>query len=155
MRHGEAEDGGPGAFDRRRRLVEAGVKQARETARLLAEGGWIPAKAFVSDAVRTRETWEAAQPLLGAQVAVEYRSDLYRGSWEALLGTVAKAEGASTPCQMVLGHNPAVSDLVVDLTGAYAGLSPAAAAVMTIDAESWAEAAAALGGWHLATVISN
>ncbi len=148
LRHGEAEDPGA-AGDKRRRLVERGRAMVEDTARRLRLGGWVPVRTLVSDADRTRETWEVARPLLGFVSQVEHRADLYLGTWATLLSAVALADAAAVRCQLLVGHNPAVSDLVGELSNTFVGLRPGMAVVLTTDADSWPVAAAAGGAWRV------
>ena len=60
LRHGKAEERAPSGKDIDRALAPRGHVETRETARRLAEAGFVPELALVSSARRAAETWEAA-----------------------------------------------------------------------------------------------
>lgn len=150
MRHGEAESE-VGSSDHRRRLTPRGQQDARAVGRSLVAAGWVPEAGFVSDARRALETqaW-VAESLPG--VAWTQNGRLYLCPHQAVLDQLREAAGDRSTL-MVIGHNPGLSDLVVVLTGEPVRLDTANAALLEVDAESWADAVEMLGGWELVGCI--
>lgn len=101
MRHGQA---GGGFSDHDRHLTAEGEQQALRRGRELARLGAID-EALVSDARRTRETYEAVSS--AAQVSsVRFERDIYLGSWETILGLLDEVSGDRV---LVVGHEPTIS----------------------------------------------
>jgi phosphohistidine phosphatase len=122
LRHGDAEKphAGMDEFDRGR--TPEGRAEAARAARLLAEVGAVPALAIVSDARRARETWEAAAPVFpGAEVRFDHA--LYNAPVHVLMAA-ADAALAETGAVMLIGHNPGLHGLALDLSR-YDGASQA------------------------------
>jgi phosphohistidine phosphatase len=113
FRHGKAETAGPSGGDKERPLAERGWADSAVTSQWLSETGFIPDLVLISPAVRTRETWDAARACFpGARVDFEER--LYLADPEAIREAIqAASEGAGTV--MVIGHNPGLQDLGLDL----------------------------------------
>jgi phosphohistidine phosphatase len=112
FRHGKAERDSATGVDFDRPLAPRGVSDAAAMAKTLAELGLKPTLALVSPALRTRETWAAAQGAF-PDAEVRYEPSLYN----AEAGGVRQAvERATTPgLLMVIGHNPGLQDLTVAL----------------------------------------
>jgi phosphohistidine phosphatase len=147
MRHGEAEPDA-GSSDHRRRLRPLGQQDARAVGRKLASAGWTPQAGYVSDARRVLETQACvAESLPG--VAWTQSGKLYLSPHQAVLEQLREVANDWTTL-MVIGHNPGLSDLVVVLTGEPVRLDTADAALLSVDAGSWADAVEMLGVWDLA-----
>lgn len=113
LRHGEAENTRAGTDDFDRGLTPEGRAEAARTARLLADAGVAPVLAIVSDARRARETWEAAAPAFpGAEV--RFDRDLYNAPTHVLMAA-AKAGLTEADVVMLIGHNPGLHGLALDL----------------------------------------
>ena len=113
FRHGKAEAAGPSGGDRERPLAERGCADSAVTAQWLSETGFIPDLVLFSPAARTRETWDAARPWF-PHARAEARERLYLAAPEAIREVVeAAAETADTV--MVVGHNPGLQELGVEL----------------------------------------
>lgn len=113
FRHGKAERDSASGFDIDRRLAPRGVKEAAAQARLLAEMGLSPNLVLVSPAARTKETWEAAAPAF-APPELRYERGLYNAEADNVREVVETA--ADTPgVVMVVGHNPGLQDLAIEL----------------------------------------
>jgi phosphohistidine phosphatase len=113
FRHGKAERDSASGRDFDRRLAPRGVKEAAAQARVLADMGLSPDLVLVSPAARTRETWEAAAPAFAAP-ELRYERGLYNAEADnvrAVVETAADAPGVV----MVVGHNPGLQDLAVEL----------------------------------------
>lgn len=113
FRHGKAEPDSVSGEDFDRRLAPRGARESAETAARLADLGFVPDVALVSAAARTRGTWEAA---CGAfpQAAPRFEPGLYLADPGAVRQAAAQAlESCSTV--MVVGHNPGLQELTVQL----------------------------------------
>lgn len=109
VRHGTAT--GAEASDHERDLTEQGRREAADVGAWLRLEGHVPDRALVSDARRTRRTWEeiaAAGDLL--DVTVEHAPALYTAGPESALDLV-RATDESVTALLVLGHNPTVDSL--------------------------------------------
>lgn len=107
LRHAKAVPGGDDTDDFDRGLADSGRHDALLVARALAEAGAAPGIVLVSDARRTRETWEVAQPSFpGAEV--RFLRALYLGAAETLM---AEAERAAAANVMLVAHNPGIHEL--------------------------------------------
>lgn len=92
---------------------------ARGHADAAAAGAWLLRRRLVPDAVicspakRTRQTWHGvALALGGCAPTISYEAPLYHGGPDELLNAVrAVADDATTV--LVIGHNPAISQLSV------------------------------------------
>ncbi|MDE2487104.1 MAG: histidine phosphatase family protein [Alphaproteobacteria bacterium] len=113
FRHGKAEAESQSGEDFDRRLTHRGVRESAEMGRTLADLGLTPDRALVSPAARARETWEAAEPAFPA-VELRLEPELYNAAPGAIR---AAAEGAGEGCRtlIVVGHNPGLQELTVEL----------------------------------------
>ncbi len=145
MRHAEA---GTARDDHQRPLTLRGQQQAREVAAALLRRGWQPQRVVSSDALRTRQTWEAMAQGFTADIAAQFQHELYLAGRSELF---PYCDGLSPQlgCLLVLGHNPGWQQMASELSGVQLGLSPAAAALLELEAASWSEALALDGCWHL------
>jgi phosphohistidine phosphatase len=153
MRHAKSawETDGP---DHERPLNKRGRRDAPRIGEHLRELGWVPERVLSSDALRTRETWELMKAELGRgapEVVPTFTRELYLCSVAqvcALLGHVAD----TVRTVMVLGHNPTWEELVGRLTGTLEPMATCNAALLEIDADSWA-LAAQMDHWKLHEVV--
>jgi phosphohistidine phosphatase len=104
LRHAKSEKAEPGKRDHTRRLSGRGQNDAPLI------GAYIPDLVRVSDAARTRETWERLASALSASPPVTYEERLYDAGTEALLAAV-KETAPEVRTLMVVGHNPGLYDL--------------------------------------------
>ena len=112
MRHAEAEPSSPtGDFDRA--LSSRGRSDAEAMGRALAARGLRPDLALVSEARRAQQTWDEASHAFGDVVTATDRA-IYEAGPEELRHMIEAAEERSGTLVLV-GHNPAVHRLAVDL----------------------------------------
>lgn len=111
FRHGKAERDADSGEDFDRALADRGLSEAAVMGRMLAERGLVPDLALVSPAVRTRQTWEAAQPAF-PQARVEFAKTLYETNARTIRALAEVADGEAV---MVVGHNPGLQELAVRL----------------------------------------
>ncbi|PWH05701.1 phosphohistidine phosphatase [Brachybacterium endophyticum] len=115
MRHGKADSAQDP--DRERDLTERGSTQARMIGEYLEAQGVRPTRVLVSDAERTRQTWESVLSAMpGFDGSVRYRSEIYEGGPMEVLDLVHETED-SERVVMVIGHEPTMSSLTTALSG--------------------------------------
>jgi phosphohistidine phosphatase len=125
LRHSKAEHGGTAA-DIDRSLTERGHADAAAAGAWLAHREHVPDLVICSPAKRTRQTWHGVAVALGeagpAQAApvVRYERRAYDGSSDDLLALVRTADEAVRTI-LLIGHNPAVSELSAALDPAGGG----------------------------------
>jgi phosphohistidine phosphatase len=143
LRHGKAEPDSPSGDDFDRRLAPRGVKESAAMGETLADLGMKPDLALVSPAARTRETWAATEAVFAGADA-RFDKALYLAE-AGFIRQAAEAAGRDCRTVLVVGHNPGLQELAVDLLGeskappaliarAARHFPPAAAAVFLIDA---------------------
>jgi phosphohistidine phosphatase len=145
MRHATAGASPAGGEDIDRPLTAAGRDEAALVGKALARTGLSPARALVSAATRTRQTWEAmADRFPGA--AATFADGLYHADSGRLVALVeAQAEEDADETVLILGHNPGVHAAAVELldrSGAAPstlarvarGFPPATAVAFVVDA---------------------
>jgi phosphohistidine phosphatase len=116
LRHSKAEHGD--AADMDRSLTQRGHADAAAAGAWLARRGHVPDLVICSPARRTRQTWHAVAVALGeanpAAPVVRYEREAYDGSADDLL-TLIRDIGDEFGTVLVIGHNPAISQLSATL----------------------------------------
>ncbi|MFJ5265393.1 SixA phosphatase family protein [Streptomyces sp. NPDC088387] len=106
----------PGIADHQRPLAPRGRRDAPAAGRALAEADQLPDLALVSTAVRARQTWELASGQWGTPPPVRHDSRVYAADVPELLAVVRETS-AEVETLLVVGHNPGLEELVLDLAG--------------------------------------
>ncbi|HEY3812450.1 MAG TPA: histidine phosphatase family protein [Caulobacteraceae bacterium] len=114
FRHAKAERSAPSGDDFDRPLSERGKRDARLMGQVLAKRGVVPNAAWVSPALRTRETWAEAETAFGAAVETRFANDLYHATAN-LMRRLIEADEANEGTVVLVGHNPGLHQLAVDL----------------------------------------
>jgi phosphohistidine phosphatase len=122
--------------DRKRPLNKRGQDDAPRMGKLLREQGILPDLVLCSTAVRARTTLELACEALGYHGEIDYREDLYAFEAGAYLNALQKLPD-EPGLVMVVGHNPALEEVLAGLTGEYLALPTAALAEIELDIERW------------------
>ncbi len=141
-RHAKSDWNDPLASDHARVLNPRGRRAAPLIGQWLAGNGHLPELALVSDAARTRETWELLSAELPTPVPVRYLSALYAASPQTILRALATAEESAV---MVIAHNPGIGALAAALAvrpPAHPGFlryPTCATVVLEFDAAEWAQ----------------
>ena len=145
LRHAKAEP--HRSDDHRRKLAARGRRQCAEVSEHLAgltEGR--PMLVLCSSAERALDTARGVVGGLGPDARIEVHPELYRADAEGVLRAVSEV-GDELDAVMVVGHNPALADLLellVDAADAAGrrqlanGLPTASLVVVSSDADSWA-----------------
>lgn len=138
MRHAQAEASSPTGGDHGRPLSDEGRAEALAMGKALASRGLKPDLALVSNALRTRQTWEQMHEALG-DVDVRNEAKLYNATADALRREIEVLED-ETGCLLVLAHNPGVHILAAE----YLSESAASPAILDRLAAGFPTGAAAL-----------
>ena len=117
LRH--AKSAWPDLPDHERPLASRGRRDAPVMGRWLRRAGHVPDQVLCSTAQRTRETWELAQPGLGADPPVSFEDRVYEASAAQLLDLARHAPPAAATL-LIVGHAPGIPELALMLAGAAA-----------------------------------
>lgn len=102
----------PGVADHDRPLGERGLRDAPAAGGWLRDAGCVPDLVLCSTAVRARRTWDLAAAQFAAQPPVRHERRLY-GTDAADLLAVVRETPATVQTLLLVGHNPAVQELVL------------------------------------------
>jgi phosphohistidine phosphatase len=138
LRHAKSSWKDDSLADHERPLNKRGQKDAARMGELLHAEGLQPDLILCSSAVRARETARIAIEASGYESEIEYRDDLYAFEPSAYLNALLKL---ADTCDMVMliGHNPALEELLNGLSGEYHSLPTAALAQVELPTEAWKE----------------
>ncbi|GAA1609515.1 histidine phosphatase family protein [Saccharothrix algeriensis] len=122
LRHAKA-DRPAGVPDADRPLTDRGHADAAAAGAWLVNQGYVPDLVLCSPSRRTRQTWHAvALALAGAgSPVVHYERPLYEGSPEDLLQVIHEAPPEHRTV-LLIGHNPAISQLTEQLSAGSGGV---------------------------------
>jgi phosphohistidine phosphatase len=115
LRH--AKSAWPDLPDHERPLAGRGRRDAPVMGRWLRTAGHVPDRVLCSTARRTRETWQLAQPELGAGPPVSFEDRVYEASAAQLLD-LARHTPPAVETLLIVGHAPGIPDLALMLAGA-------------------------------------
>ena len=142
LRHAKSSWADPTLPDRERPLAPRGQRDAKRIAEHLVGLGVAPELVLCSSARRTRETLELLEPALGA-ATVSLEAGLYGASAGTLLERL-RAVPEPVASVMLIGHNPGLEDLALELASSGTELErlgtkfpTAALATLTIGAATW------------------
>ncbi|MGW0712773.1 SixA phosphatase family protein [Streptomyces sp. NPDC002643] len=105
-----------GVPDHDRPLASRGRRDAPVAGRVLAETDCLPDLALCSTAVRARQTWESVSAHLGTPPPVRYESRMYGADVDELLDVLHEVPD-EVRTLLLVGHNPGLEELVLDLAG--------------------------------------
>lgn len=115
VRHAKSSWSDPSTPDHDRPLNARGRRAAPAVAAALRDAGHVPDLVHSSTSARTRETWSLMAPAFGDAAEARFHAELYLASKAAILEVVA-----TTPAQvktaMVLGHNPGIFQVALELS---------------------------------------
>lgn len=115
LRHSKAERAHAGERDHDRRLAERGRDDAPKLGAYIAKHGFLPDKVVVSTSARTRETWSLAAKAMPGAPKARFDERIYEAEPENLL-EVLRETGKSVKTLLMVGHNPGMHELAVQLT---------------------------------------
>jgi phosphohistidine phosphatase len=105
-----------GVADHERPLAPRGRRDAPAAGRALAEADCLPDLALCSTALRARQTWELAAAQWGTPPPVRLEARLYAADAADLLAVVHEVS-AEVETLLLVGHNPGLEELVLELAG--------------------------------------
>jgi phosphohistidine phosphatase len=118
LRH--AKSAWPDVADHERPLAGRGRRAAPAAGRWLRESGPVPDLVLCSTALRARETWQLAEEELGARPRTTFDDRVYGATATELLG-LARRTPSGVRTLMIVGHEPSMSDLTLELASAQPG----------------------------------
>ena len=114
LRHAKAERLQPGGRDHDRVLAERGRADAKKLGLYLARHAFVPDRAAVSTAARTRETWALLATAFAKAPPARFDERIYDATPQAILEMI-KDTGVDTGTLLVIGHNPSLQELAAML----------------------------------------
>jgi len=115
LRHAKSSWDDPALSDHARPLNARGRKSAMAMAQMMRELGLSPDIVLVSSARRTLQTLEAHTPFEDGAL-VEPMDALYLAPWQQLLEVIQGAPDTARSL-LVIGHNPGLHELALELAG--------------------------------------
>jgi phosphohistidine phosphatase len=100
--------------DRDRPLAPRGRRDAPAAGRWLRKSHCVPDRVLCSTARRARETWQLAEDKLGAHPAAAFEDRVYGASSADLLALVRQTS-ADVRTFLIVGHDPAMQELTLEL----------------------------------------
>jgi phosphohistidine phosphatase len=153
LRHAKSSWDDEHRHDFDRPLNERGWKAARRMSREFAQRGIHFDFVLASPAARARETVDGLIETLNAKMEIRFDADIYLASVAKLLEIVRRLpESAHAP--LIVGHNPGLQSLVVELAGSRSGrlrkdaarkFPTAAFASLELPADRWSDVEPATG----------
>ena len=116
LRHAKSSWADPTLDDHDRPLAPRGRRAARRIADHLRAQAVRPALVLCSSARRACETLAELTPVLGDQAEVVVTDDLYGADADEILRRLREV-GRDIASVMIVGHNPGLHDLALELTG--------------------------------------
>jgi len=113
LRHAKTERAEPGERDRDRKLTKRGRADSPTIGAYMTRHGLVPDLALVSPAKRAQETWELAAAAFAKAPPVVKDERIYNASPDELIKVIAETRRARSV--LVVGHNPSLQDLAVQL----------------------------------------
>ncbi len=115
LRH--AKSAWPDVADHERPLARRGRHDAPAAGRWLGKAGCVPDRVVCSTARRARETWQLAEENLGAHPPTTFEQRVY-GAAPAELLDLARQTPAEIRTLLIVGHDPAMRGLTLELASA-------------------------------------
>ena len=106
--------------DRDRPLAPRGRRDAPAAGRWLRKAGFVPDLVLCSTARRARETWELAEGKLRAHPRTEFVQRVY-GATSAQLLELAREAPGEVSTLLIVGHDPAMRELTLELASTEPG----------------------------------
>jgi phosphohistidine phosphatase len=116
LRHAKSSWDDPDLPDRLRPLAPRGVRAAGAMARHLRAAAVAPDLVLCSPARRAVQTWEGVAPGAPLDTAVEIDEAIYHADADELFARLRDVRSRIRSVLLV-GHNPGLQDLAVDLVG--------------------------------------
>ena len=114
MRHAKSSWDDPQLADQDRPLTSRGRKAAARMGEYMRDAGLRPSIVLCTSALRARQTLELLRPALPKETTVKVEPRLYTAGSKELQTRIRRLSPAATSV-LVIGHNPAIQDLVLGL----------------------------------------
>lgn len=114
LRHAKSALKDAGMEDHERPLAPRGKRAARSWAQQFRAARISPGLVLCSSAVRTRETLDLVMPGFAASPIIAVERGLYLAAPAAILARLRRVE-PEIEAVMVIGHNPGLHELAIDL----------------------------------------
>ncbi len=153
FRHAKSSWANPDLGDFERPLAPRGEKAAPRMGLLMKKQGLLPDLVFCSPATRTRQTLALALKAIKAEPKVIFDDSIYLGQPSAIL-TRLKTVECHPRTIMVVGHNPGIHELALELLGTsgrgevsklFGKFPTASLAVIQFGCNAWSEIQACQG----------
>ena len=164
LRHAKSSWADPTLADHERPLSARGRRDAKRIAKYLVQLAIEPELVLCSSAERARETLELVRRALGPTPRVRLEAKLYAASSDELLDCI-RALPEAVAAVMLIGHNPGLQQLALDLASTGAELErleakfpTAALATLTLANTTWSRlsrADAALAAYVVPKQLSS
>ena len=138
MRHAKSSWDQAEQTDHERPLNPRGQRAAPRMGTLLREEQLVPDQIISSTASRARQTVDALVSTSGFRGTIEWEDTLYLAA-PAAYRKVLQQFGKEHQRVMVVGHNPGLEDLILELTGRNETMPTAALAHITLPIDHWQE----------------
>jgi phosphohistidine phosphatase len=115
MRHAKSDWSNAGQTDHQRSLNARGRKDTPRIAQKIKDYGILPDLILVSDAERTRETWQILSEILPS-IPTRFSHDLYLASAQQITKTIEEVDPLIDTV-LILAHNPGITDVFYSLAG--------------------------------------
>ena len=137
LRHAKSDWDAGVSSDHARPLAKRGIRAARRMGRFLAKAGEVPEHILCSSAMRAVSTVQLAARAGDWGAPIDYRDTLYLPDTETLIREIRGAPDTLSAL-MLVGHEPAWSELISELIGGGEVRFPTAAmARINFDVDSW------------------
>ncbi len=113
LRHAKTERAEPGGRDRDRKLTKRGRAEAPLIGAYMAHHRLVPDLVLISPVARVKETWSLVLPAFAKAPRVVKDERIYNASPERLFSVIAETRNAHS--LLVVGHNPGLQDIAVQL----------------------------------------
>jgi phosphohistidine phosphatase len=140
LRHAHAENPAAGQADVDRPLNEQGSAEARALGSYLKEQGSSVELLLCSAATRAKQTAQLVCDGAGINPITRFEQQIYEASSFQLLELILKID-VDCDFVMLVGHNPAMAELIHVLTDRAAQLSPCSLAKIEVETSDWSEVA--------------
>lgn len=137
LRHAKAVSG-LGMADVDRPLNDRGRRDAKAAGKHLRADGLIPEFVLCSTATRTRQTLDGLR--LGKESEISFEPRIYHNDVDTLFDLV-RGTGDDVQILLLIGHNPAVHQLVMDLIASDIDRFPTSAYAAMNVTPAWADLA--------------
>ncbi|KZL21367.1 2,3-bisphosphoglycerate-dependent phosphoglycerate mutase [Pseudovibrio axinellae] len=116
LRHAKSDWNDEGVHDHDRSLNSSGWKAAARVGAHIHQHKLHPKLILCSTALRTRQTLMEIMPYLRCDTRIQLLRDLYNSSDADYIDTI-RAFGGGYDTALVIGHNTAIQDTALELTG--------------------------------------